>query len=149
MEPTNERENWLAQVSEPILEPELPIIDAHHHLWDRRPEYRFPRYLIDEFSADLATGHNFVATVYVENGTMFRCHGPEAMRCVGETEFVVGLSAMSSSGLYGEARVAPAIVARQICALARGSAKCWMHKSRRLVEGFAACEWRNLAPGRR
>ena len=29
-------DDWLAkQEDELILEPELPIIDTHHHLWDR------------------------------------------------------------------------------------------------------------------
>ena len=42
---TTERETWLAQVSEEALDPELPICDAHHHLWDY-PENRYlPRAL--------------------------------------------------------------------------------------------------------
>ena len=106
----NERASWLAQVSEPILEPDLPIIDPHHHLWDNRSEFPYPRYMIEEFSADLATGHNVTATVFVECGTTFRCDGPEAMRYVGETEFVVGQSAMSRSGVYGKTDIAQAIV---------------------------------------
>ena len=106
----NEQDSWLAQVAEPILEPELPIIDAHHHLWDNRSGFAYPRYLIDAFAADLATGHNITATVFVECGTTYRRHGPEATGPVGETEFVVGQSAMSRSGGYGKTAVAPAIV---------------------------------------
>ena len=26
--------DWLAQVKEEIIDPELPIIDPHHHLWN-------------------------------------------------------------------------------------------------------------------
>ena len=26
---------WLDQIVEETVEPELPIIDPHHHLWDR------------------------------------------------------------------------------------------------------------------
>ena len=51
-------EAWLAkQLPEPILDPDLPIIDPHHHLWDR-PNHR---YLLDEFLADVRTGHHIVA----------------------------------------------------------------------------------------
>ncbi len=41
---------------------------------------------------------------------MFRPDGPEALRAVGETEFVNGIAAMSASGLYGPTRVAAGIV---------------------------------------
>jgi predicted TIM-barrel fold metal-dependent hydrolase len=100
-------EAWLAkQPPEPILEPDLPIIDTHHHLWDR-PGHR---YFLDELLADLRTGHNVVATVFVECHAMYRAQGHAAMRPVGETEFVTGIAAMSDSGLYGPTRVAAGIV---------------------------------------
>jgi predicted TIM-barrel fold metal-dependent hydrolase len=100
-------EAWLArQPAEPILEPELPIVDTHHHLWER-PDHR---YLLHEFLDDARTGHNLVASVFVECHAMYRPAGPEAMRPVGETEFVAGMAAMSESGLYGPARVAAGIV---------------------------------------
>ncbi|MGE3536634.1 MAG: amidohydrolase [Candidatus Tectimicrobiota bacterium] len=98
---------WLAkQPVEPILEPGIPIIDTHHHLW-QRPQHR---YLLDELLADLNTGHNVVATVFAECHSMYRADGPEAFRPVGETEFVAGVAAMSASGLYGPIRVAAGIV---------------------------------------
>lgn len=100
-------EAWLVrQPVEPILDPDLPIIDTHHHLWDR-PDHR---YLLHELLADLRTGHNVVATVFVECHAMYRAHGPAEMRPVGETEFVAGIAAMSDSGLYGSTRVAAGIV---------------------------------------
>jgi L-fuconolactonase len=100
-------EAWLARQSpEPILEPALPIIDTHHHLW-HRPDHR---YLLDELLADLGTGHTVVATVFLECHAMYRASGPEAMRPVGETEFVAGIAAMSESGRYGPTRVAAGIV---------------------------------------
>ncbi len=100
-------EAWLAmRPPEPILEPDLPVIDTHHHLWER-PDHR---YLLHEFLADVATGHNVVATVFVECHAMYRAGGPEEMRPVGETEFVTGMAAMSASGLYGPTRVAAGIV---------------------------------------
>src|SRR5256884_3975789 len=86
---------WLAkQENEPILEPELPIIDTHHHLWDRGGW----TYLLPELLADLNTGHNIVATVFEECRSMYRANGPFEMRPVGEVEFVAGIAAMSASG---------------------------------------------------
>ena len=100
-------EAWLArQAPEPILEPALPCIDTHHHLW-HRPDHR---YLLDELLADLTSGHNVIATVFLECHAMYRADGPEALRPVGETEFVAGIGAMSDSGRYGATRVAAGIV---------------------------------------
>ena len=100
-------EAWLArQAPEPILDAALPCIDTHHHLW-HRPDHR---YLLDELLADLGSGHNVVATVFLECHSMYRADGPEAMRPIGETEFVAGIGAMSDSGRYGPTRVAAGIV---------------------------------------
>lgn len=100
-------EAWLAkQPPEPILDPDLPIIDPHHHLWDR-PNHR---YFLDDFLADVQTGHHIVATVFEECHSMYRASGPDEMRPVGETEFVAGVAAMSNSGQYGPTRVAAGIV---------------------------------------
>jgi predicted TIM-barrel fold metal-dependent hydrolase len=111
---------------EQILEPELPIVDPHHHLWDRR-NYAAPaaaehpfmtaiadarRYLLDELMADTGSGHNVVATVFVECGAFYKADGPLALRPVGETEFVNGVAAMSASGLYGDFRACAGIVGR-------------------------------------
>jgi len=92
------RQEWLDRRAEPILEHELPIVDPHHHLWDR-PGWR---YLLDELLADTSSGHNIVATVYVQARAMYRATGPEEMRPVGETEFINGVAAMSASGIYGK-----------------------------------------------
>jgi L-fuconolactonase len=100
------RQDWLDQRNEPILEPELPIIDPHHHLWDR-PGWR---YLLDELLADTGTGHNIIATVFVQARAMVRATGPEELRPVGETEFVNGVAAMSASGIYGKTKVCAGIV---------------------------------------
>lgn len=111
---------------EQILEPELPIVDPHHHLWDRR-NYAAPaaaehpfmtaiadarRYLLDELMADTGSGHNVVATVFVECGAFYKADGQLALRPVGETEFVNGVAAMSASGLYGDFRACAGIVGR-------------------------------------
>jgi len=109
---------WLALVSEETLEPELPICDPHHHLWDAshapglkfRAEQVESRYLLDELLADLASGHNVVSTVFIECAAMYRATGPKELRPLGETEFVNGIAAMSASGQYGPTRVAAGIV---------------------------------------
>ncbi len=102
---------WLALTEEDALEPDLPIIDPHHHLWDHpNSPHVEPRYLLDEMLNDTGSGHNIVATVFIECGAMFRQDGPEHMRCVGETEFVNGIAAMSASGRYGPTRIAKGIV---------------------------------------
>ncbi|MFM0324260.1 amidohydrolase family protein [Caballeronia glebae] len=100
------REDWLALREEPILEPELPIVDAHHHLWDRQTG----RYLTDEFGQDLRCGHRVVSTVYVQCRSMLRHDGPESMKPVGEIEFASGIAAMFASGGYGPARACEVIV---------------------------------------
>lgn len=100
---------WLAlQQPEEVLEPELPIVDSHHHFWDLARG----RYLFDELLADLSVGHKIVKTVFEECHAMYRATGPEEMRPVGEVEFVRGIAAMSASGNYGPTQVAAGIVAR-------------------------------------
>src|SRR6266567_5379786 len=100
------RRDWLDRRKEPILEPELPIVDPHHHLW-QRPEWR---YLLEDLLLDTGSGHNIVATVYMEARSMYRDQGPEEMRPVGETEFANGIAAMSASGIYGKTKVCDGIV---------------------------------------
>lgn len=101
---------WLAQVVEETIDPDLPICDPHHHLWEFKYERVAHRYLLDEILEDLNSGHNVVSTVFIECGAMIRAHGPVPLRMVGETEFVNGISAMSASGEYGKTRVAAGIV---------------------------------------
>ncbi len=101
------RPDWLAAGHEEPLRPDLPIIDAHHHLWDR-PGWR---YLFEEYLADIqASGHAVRATVYMQAQAMYRAEGPPAFRVVGETEFANGVAAMAASGLYGPTRVCAGIV---------------------------------------
>jgi len=100
------REDWLALRQEEIIDPQRPIVDPHHHLWDRGGQ----RYLIEEMTDDIASGHNIVATVYVDCRSMYRATGPEAFRPVGEVEFANGVAAMSASAGYGKAAVCAGIV---------------------------------------
>ncbi|MEM7094880.1 MAG: amidohydrolase family protein [Actinomycetota bacterium] len=76
---------WLALVDEDIVEPDLEIIDPHHHLWP--PGGGLP-YDLDDLHADTTAGHRIVGTVFVECGAAYRDSGPEQLRSVGETDFV-------------------------------------------------------------
>ena len=58
-------DDWLAQVNEGIVEQELPIVDAHHHLWTRGDD----KYEVEELLSDTGSGHNVVKTVYKECGS--------------------------------------------------------------------------------
>lgn len=97
---------WVKKRQEPALEPGLPIVDPHHHVW----EDERGRYLLHDLVEDVSTGHNIVATVFIEAGAMYRAGGPEAMKSIGEVEFVNGVAAMSASGRYGKARLCAGIV---------------------------------------
>ena len=102
------RPDWLASRREETLEPDLKIVDPHHHLIDR-PESG--TYLLPDLLADIASGgHNVTATVYLEWLSMYRADGPVEVRPVGEIEFANGVAAMSASGGYGKPRVCAGIV---------------------------------------
>jgi L-fuconolactonase len=106
----SKNQDWLGLTVEEPLEPDLPICDPHHHLWDMRATRVSERYLLDEVLEDIGSGHNVVSTVFIECGAMYRADGPDALGPVGEIEFVNGIAAMSASGLYGPSRVAAGIV---------------------------------------
>jgi predicted TIM-barrel fold metal-dependent hydrolase len=90
------------------LDPGRRIIDPHLHFWDPQGGARF---LVQEAAAMIAaSGHNVTHSVFVQCYAMHRADGPEEMRPVGETEFVVGQAAMSASGNYGPARLGHRIV---------------------------------------
>lgn len=92
--------------AEAALEPDLPIIDPHHHLWDHRSH----RYLLEELLADTGTGHRVEQTVFVECSAFYRPDAAPGMEVVGEVEFVNGVAAMAASGRYGPTKVAAGIV---------------------------------------
>ena len=100
------RQDWLDRHVEEALDPTLPIIDTHHHLYER-PR---PLYLFEQLLADTRSGHHIAATVFVDCNSMYRVDGPEHLRCVGETEFANGYAAMSASGVYGPIRLCAGIV---------------------------------------
>lgn len=110
---------------EEILEPDLPIIDPHHHLWDLRPmidAFPEPRhdfietlisnayYTFDQLHAHLTSGHNIIGTVFMECGAFYRADADADFKVIGEVEFVNGVAAQSASGLYGDLRACAAII---------------------------------------
>ena len=112
-------------MSEAILEPDLPIIDPHHHLWDLRPlidAFPQPRhdfiealvdaayYTFDELQADTQSGHNVIGTCFMECGAFYNPAYGEDNKVVGEVEFVDGVAAQGASGLYGNYRPCHAII---------------------------------------
>lgn len=112
-------------MTETILDPDLPIIDPHHHLWDLRPmvpafpdpQHPFiaaiaqkPYYNFDALKADTDTGHNVIATVFMECGAFYDLDRDEDMKVVGEVEYVNGVAAQAASGLYGDYRACAGIV---------------------------------------
>ncbi|MFT5508108.1 MAG: L-fuconolactonase [Hyphomicrobiaceae bacterium] len=100
------RKDWLDRHHEAIIDPDLPIVDPHHHLWDRAGN----RYLLDDILADTNSGHNIVATVFVQCRAFHRAGGNVAMQPIGETEFATGVAAMAESGSYGKTRICEGIV---------------------------------------
>jgi L-fuconolactonase len=100
-------EDWLALHREEPIDPAMPIIDPHHHLWERGGA----RYLLHELKHDIDTGgHNVRATVFLQCDSMYRADGDPNFAPIGETEFVNGIAAMSASGVYGPARLCAGIV---------------------------------------
>jgi L-fuconolactonase len=104
-EPSRDYPQILTGRGDDIISPDLPIIDAHHHLIDR-PGLR---YMIDDYLADTNAGHRVVASVYVETLAFARVSGPEVLRPIGEIEFANGIGQMCESGRYG-CRACSAIV---------------------------------------
>ncbi|HCB37306.1 MAG TPA: amidohydrolase [Acidimicrobiaceae bacterium] len=79
------KQAWLDGTPEKPIDADEEIVDPHHHLWDMPTS----TYLLPELHADTGAGHNVVQTVFVECAAGYRTDGPEHMRPVGETEFVL------------------------------------------------------------
>lgn len=101
-------QGWLDKNIEPVVEPGLPIIDPHHHLWVRDGNV----YLLPELLTDVASGHNVIATVFEECHSMYRLIGPLEEQSLGETEFVTGVAAMAASGTFGTTKICARMIGR-------------------------------------
>ena len=100
------RPEWLALLEEEIIDPDLQIVDPHHHLWDHLGN----RYFVHDILQDISSGHRITATVTVECGAMYNPFLAPERRPIGETQFLCGQAAMADSGNYGECRVSAGIV---------------------------------------
>lgn len=107
------RPDWLAKLTEEVIDPSQPIIDPHHHLWRARPD----RYLLEDLVADIHTGHNVLATVFIQCGSAYRTGGPSELQPVGETEFVAAAAQDCETGRYGPLRACAGIVGHADCRL--------------------------------
>jgi L-fuconolactonase len=83
--PTPGTQEWLDQVVEEIIEPDLPILDPHHHMWP--PGQGLP-YTRDDLHRDADAGHNIVKTIFMECGSAYNRDAPEHLRSLGETAYV-------------------------------------------------------------
>jgi predicted TIM-barrel fold metal-dependent hydrolase len=94
--PTPGSEAWLHQVREEAIDPERPIIDPHHHLWQSRGDWG--PYLLGQLWADTGAGHNIRKTVFIECRAGYREDGPEHLRSVGEAGFVARIAQAARAG---------------------------------------------------
>jgi len=106
MKPIPGTEAWHAQVVEEILEPERPIIDPHHHLWDDWKPRGWSDYLLEDLWRDTDSGHKIVKTVFIECHTNYRTAGPEHLKPVGETEFAAQIALESAAAGANKAVIA-------------------------------------------
>ncbi len=97
-------------MTEPVPDPDLEIIDPHHHLYASNHYGDGGPYLLPEFGADLTSGHRVVATVYVECGTLNRTNGPETERGLGEAAFVAVMGRLAETGAFGPTAVCAGFV---------------------------------------
>jgi len=101
------RAEWLAlREEEEVLDPDLPVIDPHHHLWERETSV----YMVDDLAHDLGSGHRIVATVYVQCRSMYREHGPVEFAPLGETEFARGVARDTADGALGRFGICAGVV---------------------------------------
>lgn len=91
---------------ESILDPDLPILDSHIHLFDLPGN----RYMVEDYLEDAQGGHNVLAAIYCETQAFARKDGPEHMRPLGEVEFANGVAAMTATGRYGKCVVGAGII---------------------------------------
>lgn len=97
---------WRRSAVEAPLAPDIPIIDAHHHLWDEGMSAdRFGRFEPEDFVAEIDRGgHRIVASVFLQCHWSYRKTGPEVLHCVGETERVEAVASQFAArgGAHGD-----------------------------------------------
>lgn len=101
----------VAARAEEVIDPHGAVVDPHHHLWDRGGEC----YDLAAYEAEAAAGHPVSASLYVECQNHYLEQGPEALRCVGETRWVV--ETLERAGALGAPAVCRGLLARADLAL--------------------------------
>lgn len=101
-----DHEAWLALTKENIIEPDLPICDAHHHLWD----WPGRCYLLKELFQDIGRSHNIVRTVFVESESARSQGTIQGLQPVAETKFTHEITSRDASRQYGKTVVAAGII---------------------------------------
>jgi predicted TIM-barrel fold metal-dependent hydrolase len=96
---------WLTRRVETVIDPGLPIIDPHHHLW---VEHGVP-YLGPEIMADVGDGHAVAATVFIQANYNYRPDLPAHLAPTGETEAAAAIAAECATAGC-PAKIAAAIV---------------------------------------
>jgi L-fuconolactonase len=143
-------------MNEAVPEPELPIVDPHHHLYPSNHWADGSPYLLREFAADLASGHRIVSTVYVECGNLQRLTGPEHLRSTGEAAFAAVIGRLADTGKFGPARICEAFIGHADLlsgALVEETVAALLEASEGRLRGIrCAATWDpdpNLSPGAR
>lgn len=107
---TQDLEGWHAVAPrEAVLDPLMPIVDAHHHIFGTAADPHF--YRLQDLGQDVAGGHHLIGTVWVEAYEVgWRTDGPPELRSVGEVEGVVRLTSTPVHGEHGHCDVAAGMV---------------------------------------
>ncbi len=107
---TQELAQWHGQATGvAVLDPSMPIVDAHHHIFGEATDAHF--YRLQDLAQDMAAGHRLIGTVWVEAyGVGWRTGGPTELRSVGEVEGIVELMRRYAHGGSATCEVAAGIV---------------------------------------
>ena len=96
-------DEWRALVTEEIIDPERPIIDTHHHLWETPGMWG--TYKLADLWGDTGSGHHIEKTVFMDCHSGYREDGPARLKPIGETRYVASV-AEESAKQEGSATIA-------------------------------------------
>ncbi|MEE2914727.1 MAG: amidohydrolase family protein [Pseudomonadota bacterium] len=85
---------WHDLVQEEILDPDRPIVDPHHHLWETHSMWGV--YTLEDLWNDTESGHNIQKTVFIDCHSNYLTNGPDHLKPIGETEYVALVAAESA-----------------------------------------------------
>ena len=138
---------WHAQApQEATLDPEIEIVDPHHHLWIDAAHGGPTRYLVDEIAEDMNSGHNVVATVFVDCFSMYTEGVTDGSETVGETTFAQGVAAMAESGAWGKTRLCAGIISRVNLALGPEKVERYLREHMAAGKNFRGIRSFDFAP---